>query len=78
MSSMNSPRTGLRVASLIFAIVTAFHVVRLFKHTAVIVGSHTSPDGIELGSRGRWRRALYLDVAAFLGTGIALATRDLR
>ncbi|HWY41193.1 MAG TPA: hypothetical protein VNX27_10400 [Chthoniobacterales bacterium] len=40
---MNSPQTGLRVASLIFAIVTAFHVVRLFKHTAVVVGSHSVP-----------------------------------
>jgi hypothetical protein len=46
MSHMNSPQTGLRVASLIFAIVTAFHVVRLFKNTAVIVGSHTIPMGL--------------------------------
>jgi hypothetical protein len=43
---MNSQRTGLRVASLVFALVAIFHVVRLFKHTVVIVGSHMIPMGL--------------------------------
>jgi hypothetical protein len=45
-ASMNSQRTGLRIASLIFALVTAFHVVRLVKHTMVVVGSHNIPMGL--------------------------------
>lgn len=45
-ANMNSPRTGLRVASMIFGIVTIFHIVRLFKHAAVTVGSHTIPMGL--------------------------------
>jgi hypothetical protein len=42
---MNSQRTGLRVASLIFALVTIVHVVRLFTHFTVLVGSNVIPQG---------------------------------
>ena len=40
---MNSPTTGLRVASVIFGIFAIFHILRLVKHAPVIVGSHTIP-----------------------------------
>jgi uncharacterized membrane protein len=40
---MNSQTTGLRVASLVFAVVALGHLVRLLKHAQVIVGSHTVP-----------------------------------
>jgi uncharacterized membrane protein YecN with MAPEG domain len=43
---MNSPRTGLRVASLIFALVAIGHAVRLFRQSQVIVGSHFIPMGL--------------------------------
>ena len=41
--TMNSQRTGLRVASLLFAVIALGHLVRLLKHAQVIVGSHTIP-----------------------------------
>jgi hypothetical protein len=37
---MNSPTTGLRVASVIFALFTLGHLLRLLKHTPVTIGSH--------------------------------------
>jgi uncharacterized membrane protein len=40
---MNSQRTGLRVASLLFAVIALGHLVRLLKHAQVIVDSHTLP-----------------------------------
>ena len=40
---MNSQQTGLRVASLMFAIFGIAHAVRLFKHAKVMVGTHTIP-----------------------------------
>ena len=40
---MNSQRTGLRVASLLFAVIALGHLVRLLKHAQVIVGSHMIP-----------------------------------
>jgi uncharacterized membrane protein YecN with MAPEG domain len=43
---MNSQRTGLRVASVIFAIFAIGHAVRLLRHTQVIVGSHMIPMGL--------------------------------
>jgi Flp pilus assembly protein TadB len=43
---MNSPTTGLRVASIIFAIFAIGHLLRLIKHAQVIVGSHTIPMGV--------------------------------
>ena len=43
---MNSQQMGLRVASLVFALVAIFHIIRLFRHTAVTVGSHVVPMGL--------------------------------
>jgi len=43
---MNSPKTGLRVASVIFAIFAIGHVVRLINHAQVTVGTLTIPMGV--------------------------------
>jgi len=43
MWGMNSQRTGLRVAALIFAIFAIGHAVRLFKHAKVMVATHQIP-----------------------------------
>src|SRR6266576_2060191 len=43
---MNSPTTGLRIASIIFALFALGHLLRLIKHAQVIVGSHTIPMGV--------------------------------
>jgi uncharacterized membrane protein YecN with MAPEG domain len=43
---MNSPKTGLRVASIIFGIFAIGHLLRLIKNAQVIVGSHTIPMGL--------------------------------
>jgi hypothetical protein len=43
---MNSPRTGLRVASGIFAIFAIGHLLRLINHAEVTVGSYTIPMGL--------------------------------
>ena len=40
---MNSQRTGLLFASLIFAIIAIAHAVRLFKHAPITIGSHVVP-----------------------------------
>jgi uncharacterized membrane protein YecN with MAPEG domain len=40
---MNSPTTGLRVASIIFAIFALFHIVRLLLQIQVTVGTHSIP-----------------------------------
>ncbi len=40
---MNSQRTGLRVAALIFAIFAIGHILRLFNHAKVMVGTHQIP-----------------------------------
>ena len=40
---MNSQRTGLRVASVIFGLVTIAHIVRLFKHAKISVATHVIP-----------------------------------
>jgi hypothetical protein len=44
--AMNSPRTGLRVASIIFAIFALGHVLRLYKHAKVLVATHEIPIGV--------------------------------
>jgi hypothetical protein len=41
--TMNSKTTGLRVASLLFALFALGHLARLLKHAPVIVGSHSIP-----------------------------------
>ena len=43
---MNSQRTGLRVASILFAIFAIGHLVRLIKNLQVTVGTHTIPMGV--------------------------------
>jgi len=43
---MNSPTTGLRVASVIFGIFAIGHIVRLITHAQVTFGSHTIPMGL--------------------------------
>jgi hypothetical protein len=43
---MNSPTTGLRVASIIFAIFALFHIVRLLLQIQVTVGTHMIPMGL--------------------------------
>jgi hypothetical protein len=43
---MNSQRTGLRVASVIFGLVTIAHIVRLFKHAKISVATHVIPIGV--------------------------------
>jgi uncharacterized membrane protein YecN with MAPEG domain len=43
---MNSPTTGLRVASVIFGILAIGHLLRLMKHAQVTVGTHTIPMGL--------------------------------
>jgi hypothetical protein len=43
---MNSPRTGLRAASLIFGIFALGHLLRLINHAQVVVGSYTIPMGV--------------------------------
>ena len=40
---MNSPRTGLRVASVIFGIFAVGHLLRLIKQARVTVGTLTIP-----------------------------------
>jgi uncharacterized membrane protein YecN with MAPEG domain len=43
---MNSPTTGLRVASIIFGIFAIGHILRLINHAQVTVGNHTIPMGL--------------------------------
>jgi len=43
---MNSQKTGLRVASIIFGIFAIGHLLRLLKQTPVMVGSHQIPMGV--------------------------------
>ena len=40
---MNSQRIGLRVASVIFGLVTIAHIVRLFKHAKITFATHVVP-----------------------------------
>ena len=40
---MNSQRTGLRVASVIFGLVTVAHIVRLFRHSKISFSTHVIP-----------------------------------
>ena len=45
---MNSPSTGLRVASFIFGLVCLAHVWRLLRHIPVHVGSYDVPMGLSI------------------------------
>jgi hypothetical protein len=46
MRRMNSPTTGLRVASVLFGIFAIAHLFRLITHTQVTVGIHSIPMGV--------------------------------
>jgi len=46
MLRMNSPTTGLRVASVLFGIFAIAHLLRLITHTQVTVGTHSIPMGL--------------------------------
>jgi len=43
---MNSPKTGLRVASVLFGIFAFGHLLRLINQAQVTVGSNTIPMGV--------------------------------
>ena len=43
---MNSPTTGLRVASVLFGIFALGHLLRLINHAQVTVGTQTIPMGV--------------------------------
>jgi uncharacterized membrane protein YecN with MAPEG domain len=43
---MNSPTTGLRVASVLFGIFAIGHLLRLITHAQVTVGTNTIPMGL--------------------------------
>lgn len=43
---MNSPTTGLRMASVLFGIFAIAHLFRLITHTQVTVGTHSIPMGV--------------------------------
>ena len=43
---MSSPRTGLRVASIIFGIFALGHLVRLINQAQVTIGTFTIPMGV--------------------------------
>jgi len=45
---MNSQVTGLRVASVIFALFALAHVVRLVKHAKVMVATHQIPMSVSV------------------------------
>jgi hypothetical protein len=45
---MNSQTTGLRVASVIFALFALGHIVRLIKHAQVVVGTHRIPMSVSM------------------------------
>jgi hypothetical protein len=40
---MNSPASGLRVASVITGLVSIAHLARLFLHFQILIGSHPVP-----------------------------------
>jgi hypothetical protein len=54
---MSSQASGLRVASVIFALFALGHIVRLIRQTQVMVGSHQIP---------MWLSVVALIVAVFL------------
>ena len=43
MAGMNSPRIGLRIASVVFGIFAIAHILRLINHAHVMFGSHEIP-----------------------------------
>lgn len=47
---MNSQRTGLRVASAVFAIFAIGHILRLFNHAQVTIGTYHVPMGVSVAA----------------------------
>ena len=45
---MNSQKTGLRVASIVFAIFALGHLLRLINHAPVMVGTHHISMGVSV------------------------------
>jgi hypothetical protein len=45
---MSSPKTGLRVASIVFAIFALGHLLRLINHAQVMVGTHHISMGVSV------------------------------
>jgi hypothetical protein len=45
---MNSPRTGLRVAGIVFALFALGHLLRLINHAQVTVGTHHISMGVSV------------------------------
>jgi hypothetical protein len=45
---MNSQATGLRVASIVFALFALGHIFRLIKHAQVLVGTHHLPMAVSV------------------------------
>ncbi len=45
---MSSPKTGLRVASIVFALFAIGHLLRLINHAQVMVGTHHISMGISV------------------------------
>jgi len=43
---MSSQKTGLRVASIVFAIFAIGHILRLINHAQVTLGTHMIPMGV--------------------------------
>jgi hypothetical protein len=45
---MSSPKTGLRVASIVFALFALGHLLRLINHAQVVVGTHHISIGVSV------------------------------
>jgi hypothetical protein len=45
---MSSPKTGLRVASIVFALFALGHLLRLINHAQVMVGTHYISMGVSV------------------------------
>ena len=63
---MNPQKTGLRVASILFAIFAVGHLIRLIKQIPVQVGRHQIPMGTQLGGAHHCSCSLHLAMAAVI------------
>jgi hypothetical protein len=63
---MNSQRTGLRVASILFAIFAIGHLIRLIKQRPSDCRDAHDSNGGKLDRSHRCRHSLYLDVATLI------------
>ena len=67
---MSSQASGLRVASVIFALFAIGHVVRLVKQAQVTVGTYQIPMWVSVVALIIAAIIEYLDVATFLRSGL--------